>query len=401
MNNKIALVLGIRPDVIRAAEIIKKLRKNSEVDFTFIWSGQHYSQNLKDVFFQDLNLEFPDLELNCTGETDAEISSSVIKNLYQALSTLNPAAVMFLGDTNTVLGSISAAQLNIPIIHIEGCMRSYDWRMPEEKCRTVIDHLSDVIYTYYDEYKLQGIREGLRPDSIIVIQNLIVDILNEYFFKRLDEYRENFQNILSKRYAVHNNEYYLATIHRRENVESHTSLDTIFKLFKRAEKPIIFPASYRTQRQIKLFNLSVPKNVQLIDPIGYNEILSLMDGSYAVMTDSGTIVEETAVIGIPSLQIRKSTERPQVYDFKSSVKFDPLAAVSEDRFSLTFEKLEHLKANKWKHELGDGKSSERILQDIVNRINTVDGFKNHLPQKYHIDTSRSFIDDGIVIDGKH
>ena len=177
-NNRIAVVLGIRPDVIRASLVLNKLRAQKEIEVTFIWSGQHYSSNLKDVFFQELNVSAPEIELGATGENDSEVSSDVIRKLYPVLEKLNPRAVVFLGDTNTVMGCLAAAQLNIPIVHIEGCMRSYDWRMPEEKCRTVIDHLSDVIYTYFPEFKEQGIREGLNPNSIVVVENLIVDVLN-------------------------------------------------------------------------------------------------------------------------------------------------------------------------------------------------------------------------------
>src|SRR6476660_5840253 len=156
MKKKLALILGIRPDVIRASLVLNALRAQTDFETVFIWSGQHYSDNLKDIFFRELKVKPPEVELNATGNTDAEVSSSVISKLYPALEKLKPEAVVFLGDTNTVMGCLAAAQLNIPIVHIEGCMRSYDWRMPEEKYRTTIDHLSDVIYAYFDEYKANG-----------------------------------------------------------------------------------------------------------------------------------------------------------------------------------------------------------------------------------------------------
>src|SRR5262249_51237167 len=161
----------IRPDVIRASLILNQIRSHPEVDVTFIWSGQHYSDNLKDVFFRELGVRPPDVELGAAGTTDAEVSSAVISRLYPVLAELQPEATVFLGDTNTVMGCLASAQLNIPIVHIEGCMRSYDWRMPEEKYRGTIDHLADVIYTYFDEYKQQGVAEGLNPKSIVVVQN--------------------------------------------------------------------------------------------------------------------------------------------------------------------------------------------------------------------------------------
>ena len=148
----LALVLGIRPDVIRASILIRELRKAMGRNFLLIWSGQHYSDNLKDVFFRELGVAAPEIELNIQGETDAELSASMINQLSKCLREVDPKLVVFLGDTNTVIGTVAAAQLNIPIVHIEGCMRSYDWRMPEEKYLTVADHLSDRIYAYLPEY---------------------------------------------------------------------------------------------------------------------------------------------------------------------------------------------------------------------------------------------------------
>lgn len=392
---RLALVLGIRPDVIRASKIIKLLKNSELIEFDFIWSGQHYSSNLKDVFFNDLNLPYPDFELDCGGSTDAAISSSVINNLYELLKVRTPDACIFLGDTNTVLGSIAAAQLNIPIVHIEGCMRSYDWRMPEEKCRTIIDHISDVIYTYFDEYKQQGIAEGLRPDSIVVIQNLIVDVLNEEFLGKREVYEKEFEENLSLKYKIRKNEYYVSTIHRRENVENPIALKNILNFMNHVKSKVIFTASYRTQKMLKSFNFNLPSNVTMIDPIGYREILSLMQNSYAVLTDSGTIVEETAIIGVPSVQVRKSTERPQVYDCKSSIKFDPLVKESTADFNDLINKLSKVADSTWNHGLGDGRSSDRLVGDLLERASTPDGFRNHLPEKYHIDISRSYSNDNL------
>ena len=190
---KLAVILGIRPDLIRASLILKRLQEQLGDQLVFIWSGQHYSDSLKDVFLRELEIQKPQIELAAGGDTDAATVGSVIERLYPVLKAIDPAAAVFLGDTNTVMGCLAAAQLNIPIVHIEGCMRSYDWRMPEEKYRTTIDHLADVIYTYFDEYKQQGIAEGLNPRNIVVVENLIVDVLNAYYFDR----RDYFDNLAS------------------------------------------------------------------------------------------------------------------------------------------------------------------------------------------------------------
>jgi UDP-N-acetylglucosamine 2-epimerase len=264
----IAVVLGIRPDVIRASLVLNALRAQPDVDVRFIWSGQHYSDNLKDVFFRELDVAPPD------------------------------------------------------IVHIEGCMRSYDWRMPEEKYRTTIDHLSDVIYAYFDEYKANGVAEGLNPDRICVVQNLIVDVLDEYYFRRKDRYDELASAAFFSERSLEQGRYYLMTCHRRESV-----------------------------------------------------------------------VEEAAVLGVASVQMRRATERPQVYDAGASVKFDP-AAPEDYPPARVLEKLATISGTTWEHGLGDGKASQRIVHDLVRRAQE-DDFRGHRPEQYHLDVSRSYRGDGL------
>jgi UDP-N-acetylglucosamine 2-epimerase (non-hydrolysing) len=392
-RKKIALILGIRPDVIRAALVINGLRALDDIDLQFIWSGQHYSDNMKDVFFRELGVAPPDLELGARGDTDAEVSSEVIRRLYPVLDEMQPMAAVFLGDTNTVVGSLAAAQLNIPVVHIEGCMRAYDWRMPEEKYRTTIDHLSDVIYTYFPEYLDQAIAEGLNPRNIVLVQNLIVDILDEYFFKKKDYYDAMASDEYFAERGIERGNYYLMTCHRRENVHIKSSLEAILRLIGEADAPVYFTASYRTQKQLEEYGFTVPDNVIVVDPIGYEEMLVLMANAKAVITDSGTVVEETAVLGVPSVQMRKATERPQVYDCRSSVKFDPARADAYPADEV-FAKLNYLAGTTWEHKLGDGKASQRIVDDLARRTRE-DDFRGHLPEHYHLDITRSYREDGL------
>ena len=366
-KKKLAFILGIRPDVIRAALVINQLRHYDDMEMVFIWSGQHYSDNLKSIFFRELNIAPAEIDLQCGGETDADVVASVISRLYPVLRDMQPVAAVFLGDTNTTTGALAAAQLNIPIVHIEGCMRSYDWRMPEEKYRTSIDHLADVIYTYFPEYKEQGVREGLNPNNIVLVGNPIVDILNQYYFSQKEKYAAMATPAYFSSRGIERGKYYLMTCHRRENVHITSSLQAILDLVSRAPHPVYFPASYRTQKELRATGLSLPANVMMVDPIGYEEILCLMVNSRGVITDSGTVVEETCVLQVPSLQMRKSTERPQVYDVGSSVKFDP-AEPEKYPAAMVLKKLEALYGKSWPHTLGDGKSSERIASDLHRRI---------------------------------
>lgn len=394
-KKKIAFVLGIRPDIIRASLILEYLNKSKKVETLFIWSGQHYSDNMKDVFFRELKVKKPDIDLKCAGRDDADTVSQVISRLYKVLEKETPDAIVFLGDNNTVTSCIAAAQLNIPIFHIEGCMRSYDWRMPEEKYRSLIDHLSDVIYVYMEEYKQQGVREGINPKNILVVGNPIVDILERFYFKRKEYFAKRANNSFFKKRGLQKNNYYLMTCHRRENVHNPDSFKSIIKLIEQSSNQVYFPASYRTQKIIKEMGIKLSSKITVVDPIGYEEFLILMVNSVGVITDSGTVVEEACVLGIPSLQMRKSTERPQVYDVGSSVKFDPANAKKYPANKI-FKKLKSLSGKKWKHNLGDGKTSERIARDLIKRV-TNDNVRGHLVKNYHIPTKRSYREDGIKI----
>ena len=379
----LAIVLGIRPDVIRASKILKLLENQNEISFDFLWSGQHYSENMKDVFFNQLNVPKPDFEFNVDKSNDSTIVSSTIKNLFSHFEINKYKAVVFLGDTNTVMGSIAAAQHNIPVVHIEGCMRSYDWRMPEEKYRTVVDHLSDRIYAYLDDYKKQGLKEGISENIIKVTGNPIVDIINEnkQFFESGASYLDNEVMELS------NNKFALVTCHRRENILNKESFREITSLLNSIHDiNVIFPIGYKTQAILKDSNTALNNNIKLIDPIGYLEFMYLLKKADYVATDSGTVVEEACILNVPSIQMRYSTERPEVYDVKASVKFDP--TVHDNNYGQIIDKVNSLKRG-WKNPFGDGNSSQVIVNDLIE-LSKSDNFRKHMPSDYSFDTSRSF-----------
>ena len=379
----LAIVLGIRPDVIRASKILKLLENQNEIDFDFLWSGQHYSENMKDTFFTQLNVPRPNFEFSVDKSNDSTIVSSTIENLYKHFETNKYKAVVFLGDTNTVMGSVAAAQHNIPIVHIEGCMRSYDWRMPEEKYRTVIDHLSDRIYAYLDSYKTQGLNEGISENIIKVTGNPIVDIIyeNSKIFDSGVDYLDD--EVLS----LSNENFVLVTCHRRENILNEDSLKNIISLLNTIDdRNIIFPMGYKTQEVLKNSNIQLNTNIKVLDPIGYLEFMYLLKNSNFVATDSGTVVEEACILNVPSIQMRYSTERPEVYDVRASVKFDPTNnLVDSDEVIGAVMNLNR----GWSHPFGDGNSSEIIVKDLIELSNS-NTFKRHSPKDYPFDTSRSF-----------
>lgn len=380
----VALILGIRPDVIRASKIIKLIDEFDEIELDFIWSGQHYSENMKDVFFNQLNVRKPNYEFDIDGKSDADIVASTITSLYEHFKDHRYKAVIFLGDTNTVMGSIAAAQHNIPIIHIEGCMRSYDWRMPEEKYRTTIDHLSDRIYAYLDSYKEQGTNEGIGESRIVVTGNPIVDIIFEnrhLFIQGADLLEESINTI------VKTEDYVVATCHRRENILDVGSLSSIISLINSVEDRIIFPMGYKTQEQLSKLEIDVSENVHIIDPIGYIEFMYLLENSKYVISDSGTVIEEACILEVPSIQMRKSTERPEVYDVGASVKFDPTR--KNDNKKIVSEVMK-LVGTKWENPFGDGTASEKIAQDIKSMY-LEDSFPGHGRKDYPFNTDRSYM----------
>ena len=379
----LAIILGIRPDVIRASKILKLLKNQKEIDFDFLWSGQHYSENMKDTFFKQLNVPIPDFEFTLDTQNDSTVVSSTITNLYNHFGNHKYKAAVFLGDTNTVMGSIAAAQHNIPIVHIEGCMRSYDWRMPEEKYRTVIDHLSDRIYAYLDSYKKQGLNEGISEKIIKVTGNPIVDIINENF----EKFESGFTYLEKDLQDIVKSKYVLVTSHRRENILNIDSFTNIVNLLNSInDKNVIFPMGYKTQEILKNSKLKLNSNIKVLDPIGYLEFMYLLKNSAFVATDSGTVVEEACILGIPSIQMRYSTERPEVYDVKASVKFDP----TEDNphISKILGDVEALNKN-WDNPFGRGDASETIVNDLIE-LSKSNNFKKHKPSDYAFDVSNSF-----------
>lgn len=377
----LSLVLGIRPDVIRASLIIRSLRDALGSEFEFVWTGQHYSSNMKDVFFRQLQVPEPDVTLRVPKANDLGQIAGIIEGLGAHWADNKPAMSVFLGDTNSVLGSIAAASLNIPIAHIEGCMRSYDWRMPEEKYRTVADQLSDRIYSYLEEYKQQGLAEGLREENILVTGNPIVDVLDAYFFSgKIRLTQETLQN-LHRYFGVSSAEpYFVMTCHRRENIDSKDSLDSILRLAGRAPGRVLFFAGYRTQQRLEDHRLTIPRNIYIHDPTGYVELLELLVASSGVLTDSGTIVEEASILGVPSVQMRLSTERPQVYDNGGSIRFNPSHKCENDSLDAIFTSLEKRNMLKWEHNLGDGQASTRIVNDLLRQLDSGAELRGHEPE---------------------
>lgn len=352
---RVAFVLGIRPDLVRAAPLFAKFKEFAGFDVTFIWSGQHYSANLKDSFISELGIPAPDIELQIDTYDDISIVSSGIMQLGKFLESNKHDCVMFLGDTNTVLLSLAASIQNIPIVHIEGCMRSFDINMPEERNRRMIDKLSSRIYAYLPRYKSIGILEGIPEESIVTTGNLAVDAVD--YFMNLSTWHEYVDQAREWRKSIGVDEpYALMTCHRRENINSEVALRKIVDFAGAQDCQVVFAAGYASQRKIKEFEIALPINVIMTDPLEYSLFLPSLLSAKVVITDSGTVVEESSILGVPSIQVRRSTERPEVYWSGSSIKFDP--------HSFEAYTIGPIFPKEWVHNLGDGDAASVIIKDL-------------------------------------
>lgn len=372
---KLITLLGIRPDLIRMHKLIRLLdrgQKEHNYEHIFVHSGQHFDFELDEVFYKELGVRQPDINLNIgkilkkQGKTNQAYQSALLfEKVDEQLKKLKPNAVMYLGDTNTVTSALIVAKNNIPVIHIEGGGRSFDWRMPEEKNRIVIDHLSDFLYVYLERYKELLLVEGIPSFRIKVIGNIIVDAL-ESFLPLAEGSR-----ILEK-LKVKKGEYILCTLHREENIENKEIFVSKIKDLIRLSKklPVIFPVMPRVRKKFKKYKLISALNKSKIiqtRPLGFLDFLKLEQNAKLIITDSGTVQEEALILGVPCLVSRRSTERPETIWAGATIMRD------ENLYENALKAMKLKRPwNKTVLNPQGGSPSERIYEDLVEKIK--DGF---------------------------
>lgn len=321
-KNKFRLVtlLGIRPDLIRMFKLIELLdegQKKHGYEHIFMHTGQHFDYELDGIFYEELKLRKPDHNLG-VGKTlkerggptgHAYQTALLFERTAQMIEEYQPDAIMYLGDTNSVLSSIVVARYGVPVIHIEGGGRSFDWRMPEEKNRVVIDHLSDMIYCYLPRYRDILLREGIPGYRIKAVGNIIDDAIVR-FLPMADK------TTILKDLGIKPKQFCVSTIHREENTVKKEILSEIFTdLAKLSKKmPVVLPIMPRVGGLIEKFNLEpIFKNSNIIrtKPLGFLEFLKLEKEAELIVSDSGTVQEEALILGTPCLIARLSTERPE------------------------------------------------------------------------------------------
>jgi len=300
---KAVIVLGTRPEIIKLAPIIERLKKT---ECKVVFSGQHYDYELGLRFFDELDLRRPDIKFKISKESPAKQIGEIISKLHYTLSKISPDTVIVQGDTNTALaGALCAIKMNIPVCHVESGLRSFDWRMPEEHNRIVIDHVSDFLFAPTQHSKRYLINENVHG-KIFVTGNTVIDSIAKY------------TKIADKRSKlIIDGEYILLTMHRAENVDDKNILKNVLSAMIKSSKKVVFPVHPRTLKRLHQFGLHTKirnaKNIQLIQPKGYFDFLKLMKYCSFVVSDSGGIQEEATspLIRKRVLVIRKTTDRPE------------------------------------------------------------------------------------------
>lgn len=375
---KVMTILGIRPDFIRMSEIIKGLDASPLVEHVLVHTGQHYSYTMDQVFFEEMGLRDPDYNCEVGSGTHGEQTGKVIIATEALILQENPDLCLFLGDANPTLSAISAAKANVKIARIEGGMRSYDWRMPEEKNRVMVDHISDYIYVYTHRYKENLLLEGIPEHKIFVVGNPIVDIVNLYRQRAADESK------ILESLGLTKNQYILVTIHRQENVEDLETLKGILKALQfasdRLHMPVYYPMSYRTQRKIEEFGLILPAGLIRTEPIGFIDFLKAEQDAALIISDSGTVQEEASILQVPCVVARRSTERPETIEVGGCI----LAGTQTEHIVEAAETLVK-RDRSWRHILGDGHTSKRIVDHLISLREEIE---NEDPLPPYIDRRR-------------
>lgn len=305
---KLMTIVGTRPELIKLALVIRELDKDFE--HILVHTGQNYDYELNEIFFKDLDIRKPDHFLACAGSSPIETISSVLVKTDEILRKEKPDAVLYYGDTNSCLGVLSAKKLKIPIFHMEAGNRCFDQRVPEEINRKIVDHLSDVNLPLTEHGRRYLLAEGLPPDRVIKSGSCMFEILKE--FKPKIE-KSNILNIL----GLEKNKYFVVSTHREENVDNKENLmaliESVNTLAELYQLPIIFSLHPRTKARMEAMGNEIKLNslVKSSKPFGFFDYIKLQNESKVVISDSGTLMEESAILGFPAVHCRESYERPE------------------------------------------------------------------------------------------
>lgn len=311
---KVMTIVGTRPEIIRLSRVIVKL--DAHCDHVLVHTGQNYDYELNEVFFSDLGIRKPDMFLEAAGATAAETIGRVIMAADKALQAHQPEALLLLGDTNSSLAAIAAKRRKIPIFHMEAGNRCFDFRVPEEINRRIVDHTSDINLTYSEIARDYLLREGLPPDQVIKTGSPMREVI-EHYIPGIEASTVLEQlGLLARRYFV-------VSSHREENVDSPENLTKLFgilnALAETYQEPVIMSTHPRTRKRMDALGLTANPLVQFLKPFGFLDYIKLQTEARCVLSDSGTITEESSILNFPALNLREVHERPEGFEEASVI----------------------------------------------------------------------------------
>jgi UDP-N-acetylglucosamine 2-epimerase len=304
-------VVGTRPEIIRLSRVLAKLDASPVIKHIVVHTGQNYDYELNQIFFEDLGIRKPDYFLDAAGVTATETIGNILIKIDPLLEKEKPDAFMVLGDTNSCLCAIPAKKRHIPIFHMEAGNRCFDQRVPEETNRKIVDHISDINLTYSDIAREYLLREGLPADRIIKTGSPMFEVLNHYLpsIKKSD---------VLARLDLAKGKYFVVSSHREENINNEANFNGLIESLNLiAEKygmPIIISTHPRTRKMMESRGSQVNPLARFLKPLGFNDYNALQLNSFAVLSDSGTISEESSILGFPALNIRQAHERPEAFE---------------------------------------------------------------------------------------
>mgnify|MGYP001351297462 CR=1 FL=1 len=305
-KTKVMTVIGTRPEIIRLSRVIAKL--DSHLDHILVHTGQNYDYELNKIFFEDLELRKPDYFLDAAGQTAMKTIGTIIEKTDELLEDVKPDAVLVLGDTNSCLAALPAKRRKIPIFHMEAGNRCFDQRVPEEINRKIVDHISDINMPYSAIAREYLLKEGIPADRIIKTGSPMYEVI-KYYMPKIES-----SNALIKN-NVNANEYFLVSCHREENVDFEYQIkkfaDSLNRIAEEYKLPIIVSTHPRTRKRLEHFNIKLNDLVQTQKPMAFSEYVHLQMHAKLVLSDSGTITEESSILNFPALNIREAHERPE------------------------------------------------------------------------------------------
>lgn len=308
---KVMTVVGTRPEIIRLSRVMAALDASEAIEHIIVHTGQNYDYELNQIFFDDLKIRKPDFFLNAAGATATETVGQILIKIDPLLESEKPDAFLVLGDTNSCLCAIPAKKRHIPIFHMEAGNRCFDQRVPEETNRKIVDHVSDVNLTYSDIAREYLLREGLPADRIIKTGSPMYEVLNHY----LPSIQSS--DVL-ERLGLEENKFFVVSSHREENINSEKNfkglMDSLNRIAEKYNYPIIVSTHPRTRNMIEKKNIKMHEKVQFLKPLGFNDYNALQMKSFAVLSDSGTISEESSTLNFRALNIRDAHERPEAME---------------------------------------------------------------------------------------